>query len=68
MATFKKFEDILAWQTARKATKTAYEVNAQSRFSQTLACAIRFSAPASPLWQTSLRDSAGIQTRNSQIF
>ena len=34
MATFKKFEDILAWQKARKVTKAIYEAIAQSRFSR----------------------------------
>lgn len=34
MATFKKFEDIKAWQKARKATRTVYEITADTRFSR----------------------------------
>jgi len=34
MATFKRFEDIKAWQKARKATQTVYEVTADVRFSR----------------------------------
>ena len=34
MATFKKFEDIQAWQKARKVTRTIYEVTGESRFSR----------------------------------
>ena len=32
MAGFKKFEDILAWQKARKATKRVYEITSDSKF------------------------------------
>ena len=34
MATFKKFEDIKAWQKARKATRAVYEATADVRFSR----------------------------------
>jgi four helix bundle protein len=34
MATFKKFEDIKAWQKARKATKAVYEATSEVRFSK----------------------------------
>lgn len=34
MATFKKFEDIQAWQKARKATKRVYEATRQTRFAR----------------------------------
>jgi four helix bundle protein len=34
MATFKKFEDIQAWQKARKATKKVYEATRQSSFAK----------------------------------
>jgi len=32
MPTFKKFEDILAWQKARTATKKVYQATSQSNF------------------------------------
>src|SRR5437763_9647771 len=34
MATFKRFEDILAWQRARESTKLAYEMTADGNFSK----------------------------------
>jgi len=34
MATFKKFEDIQAWQKGRKVTRTIYEATSDSRFSR----------------------------------
>ncbi len=34
MATFKKFEEIKAWQKARKATKRVYEATQDSRFAR----------------------------------
>lgn len=34
MATFKKFEDIKAWQKARKATRAVYEATGDIRFSR----------------------------------
>lgn len=34
MATFKRFEDIKAWQKARKVTRIVYEVTAEARFSR----------------------------------
>lgn len=34
MATFKRFEDILAWQKARKLTQMAYEATAGTQFSK----------------------------------
>lgn len=34
MAGFKKFEDILAWQKARKATKRIYEVTTDGHFAR----------------------------------
>jgi four helix bundle protein len=34
MATFKKFEDIQAWQKAQKATKKVYEATRQSSFAR----------------------------------
>lgn len=34
MATFKRFEDILAWQKARKLTQMAYEATAGTQFSR----------------------------------
>ena len=34
MATFKRFEDIKAWQKAREATKAVYEATADIRFSR----------------------------------
>ncbi len=34
MATFKKFEDIQAWQKARKVTRTIYEATSDGRFSR----------------------------------
>jgi len=34
MATFKKFEDIKAWQKARKATSAVYEATGSIRFSR----------------------------------
>lgn len=34
MATFKKFEDIKAWQKARKATRSVYESTGKERFSR----------------------------------
>jgi len=34
MPTFKRFEEIKAWQKARKATKKIYQVTKQSRFSR----------------------------------
>jgi four helix bundle protein len=34
MATFKKFEDIQAWQKARKATKKVYEATRASEFAR----------------------------------
>ncbi|MGH9967366.1 MAG: four helix bundle protein [Pyrinomonadaceae bacterium] len=37
MATFKKFEDIKAWQKARRATRKIYEVTGQDRFARDFA-------------------------------
>jgi four helix bundle protein len=37
MATFKKFEEIQAWQKARRATRKIYEVTAQDRFARDFA-------------------------------
>ena len=34
MATFKKFEDIQAWQKARQATRSVYELTASNRFAK----------------------------------
>ena len=34
MATFKRFEDILAWQKARKVTTAIYKATSESRFSK----------------------------------
>jgi four helix bundle protein len=34
MATFKRFEDILAWQKAREATKTVYQITSQGDFAK----------------------------------
>ncbi|HEY6121299.1 MAG TPA: four helix bundle protein [Pyrinomonadaceae bacterium] len=34
MATFKKFEEIIAWQKARKATKKVYEATMQNNFAK----------------------------------
>jgi 23S rRNA-intervening sequence protein len=34
MATFKRFEDIRAWQKARLVTRKIYEIRAQGRFSK----------------------------------
>jgi four helix bundle protein len=34
MATFRRFEDIQAWQKAREATRMVYEVTADSRFAK----------------------------------
>src|SRR5215510_9229573 len=34
MATFSRFEDILAWQKAREATKAVYEITAQGDFAR----------------------------------
>lgn len=34
MPTFKKFEDIQAWQKARKATKKVYQATGQSKFAR----------------------------------
>jgi len=34
MATFKRFEDIKAWQKARKVTSTIYNVTGSGRFAQ----------------------------------
>jgi len=34
MATFKKFEDIKAWQKARKATRQVYEATRQTDFAR----------------------------------
>jgi four helix bundle protein len=34
MATFKKFEDIQAWQKARKATRKVYEATRESNFAR----------------------------------
>ena len=34
MATFKKFEDILAWQKSRQATKLVYEITNQGNFAK----------------------------------
>lgn len=34
MATFKRFEEIIAWQKARQATKLVYEVTSQGNFSK----------------------------------
>ncbi len=34
MATFKKFEDIQAWQKARKATRKVYEATREGNFSR----------------------------------
>jgi four helix bundle protein len=34
MATFKRFEDILAWQKARQATKLVYEITAEGKFAK----------------------------------
>jgi four helix bundle protein len=34
MPTFKKFEDIQAWQKARKATKKVYQATSQNRFAR----------------------------------
>ncbi len=34
MATFKRFEDIQAWQKARRVTKKIYELTAEGRFSK----------------------------------
>ena len=32
MPTFKKFEDLTAWQKARQATRQAYEITSEERF------------------------------------
>lgn len=37
MATFKRFEDILAWQKARQAARMVYEVTSVGRFSRDFA-------------------------------
>ena len=34
MATFKRFEDILAWQKARQATKAVYQITSNGSFSK----------------------------------
>lgn len=34
MGTFSRFEDILAWQKAREATRKVYEITAQGSFSK----------------------------------
>lgn len=34
MATFKRFEDIQAWQKARRVTRKIYELTAEGRFSK----------------------------------
>lgn len=34
MASFKKFEDILAWQKARQSTKLVYEITAEGQFAK----------------------------------
>ena len=34
MAGFKRFEDILAWQKARKATKSVYEITSEGNFAK----------------------------------
>lgn len=34
MATFKRFEEIEAWQTARKLTRSIYEISAAGNFSR----------------------------------
>lgn len=34
MAGFKKFEEIMAWQKARKATKKIYEITTDSKFAK----------------------------------
>ena len=34
MAGFKKFEDIMAWQKARKATKKVYEITSDGKFAK----------------------------------
>jgi four helix bundle protein len=34
MAGFKKFEDILAWQKARKVTKLIYEITSKDKFAK----------------------------------
>lgn len=34
MASFKKFEDILAWQKARQSTRLVYEITAEGRFAK----------------------------------
>ena len=34
MATFKRFEDIQAWQKARRVTRKIYELTAEGRFSR----------------------------------
>ncbi|HXM33835.1 MAG TPA: hypothetical protein VN920_01475 [Pyrinomonadaceae bacterium] len=65
MATFKKFEELNAWQEARKATRTVDEATSDIRFSRTSAYEIRFNAPVFRLWRTLPKDLDDILMKSS---
>jgi hypothetical protein len=46
MAKVERFEELVAWQKARKMTRQIYDVTKHAEFSKILGCAIRFAGPA----------------------
>ncbi len=59
MATFKRFEDILAWQKAREITKLAYRLSNGNQFSKDFGLRDQLRrASVSVRWQTSRKEFA----------
>ncbi len=59
MASFRKFEEIVAWQKARILAKCVYEVTADGGFSGISVFGIRYDGRLFRLWRISLRGMAG---------
>ena len=69
MAGFKKFEEILAWQKARKTAKRIYEITAKGGFCKRFrACVIKSGVRQCRLWQILPKVREDIPIKNLQIF
>ena len=69
MATLKRFEDIEAWQVARKLTREIYGPYREKDGSQKiLVCKIKSDGPPYPSCRILLKDSSGVAPSNFLSF
>ena len=68
MATFKRFEDIQAWQKLARLHGKFIWLRQPDVFPRTLDCEIKFSVQVFQLWPTWLRVSGATPIANSRIF